>query len=75
MYSFSMLQLLFSLEACTPWKINMEPENQPLERKFLLDIIIFRFHVKLWGCSVFFWGGGGGGGDVVFKLSFLLFAH
>ena len=29
----------------TPLKINMEPENTPLET------IIFRFYVNLWGCS------------------------
>ena len=35
------------------WRIHpWEPENQPLEVwRFLLETIIFRFHVKLWGCS------------------------
>ena len=34
----------------TPLKINMEPENTPLERKIIFQIIIFRFYVNLWGC-------------------------
>ena len=33
----------------TPWKINMEPENEPWERRFLLKTIIFRFHVSFPG--------------------------
>ena len=35
----------------------MESENQPLEmeiRRFRLETIIFRFHVKLWGCNTHF---------------------
>ena len=36
----------------TPKVGTMEPENQPLEVwRFLLEIIILRFHVKLWGVS------------------------
>ena len=35
----------------TPLKFNMEPENQPLEKEIPLETIIFRFHVKLWGCT------------------------
>ena len=31
----------------TPPKTNMEPENGPLERRFLLEAILFRFHVQL----------------------------
>ena len=32
-------------------KFNMEPENKSLEgRKVLLETMIFRFHVKFWGC-------------------------
>ena len=34
-----------------PLKFNMESENQPLEMEIPnLETIIFRFHVKLWGC-------------------------
>ncbi len=29
----------------------MEPENQPLEKEIPFEPIIFRFHVKLWGCT------------------------
>ena len=36
--------------AGTPLMINMEPGNQPLKQEIpALEIIIFRFHVKLWG--------------------------
>ena len=34
----------------TPWKINMEPENDGLEDDFPLQLEIFRFHVNLPGC-------------------------
>ena len=40
----------------------MEPENQPFwKRRFLLETIIFRFHVKLWGC--------------MFNVCFVIFSH
>jgi len=30
----------------------MDPENQPLEKEIPnLETIIFRFHVKFWGCN------------------------
>ena len=34
-----------------PWKINMEPENTPLEKEIIFQTIIFRFYVDLRGCS------------------------
>ena len=36
----------------TPLKFNMEPEifNPFLKRRFLLETIIFRFHMNLWEC-------------------------
>ena len=37
----------------TPWKINMEPENDGLEvwtMIFLFNWVIVRFHVNLPGC-------------------------
>lgn len=37
----------------TPMKFNMETENQPMRRRFLLETMIFRFHLKLWGCIYF----------------------
>ena len=36
----------------------MEPENQPMEKEIPLETIIFRFHVKLWGCISFVGGEG-----------------
>ena len=34
----------------TPWKINMEPENRPLEKvKLIFQINIFRFYVNISG--------------------------
>ena len=33
----------------TPPKTNMEPENEPWKRRFLLKTIIFRFHVSFRG--------------------------
>ena len=47
------------LDVCPTWWWNIhgeytpqKPENQPLEVwRVLLETIIFRFHVKLWGCS------------------------
>lgn len=36
----------------TPMKFNMETENQPMRRRFLLETMIFRFHLKLWGSMV-----------------------
>ena len=39
----------------TPWKINMEPENDGLEDDFLFSIgWVFRFYVNLPGCKGFF---------------------
>ena len=35
----------------TPWKINMEPENDGLEDDFPFNWVIFRFHVILPGCN------------------------
>ena len=36
----------------TPRKINMEPENTPLEiRKIIFQTLIFRFYVNLPGCN------------------------
>ena len=35
--------------AATPPKTKMEPENEPWKRRFLLETIIFRFHVSFWG--------------------------
>ena len=36
----------------TPWKINMEPENDGLVQMiFLCNWVVFRFHVNLPGCS------------------------
>jgi len=35
----------------TPWKINMEPKDHPIEKgKNIFQTIIFRFHVYLPGC-------------------------
>ena len=34
----------------TPAKSNMAPENRPLEKEFLLETIIFGFHVSFPGC-------------------------
>ncbi len=34
----------------TPLKFSMEPEISPWKRRFLLETMIFRFHVKLQGC-------------------------
>ena len=34
-----------------PRKINMEPENRPLERKIIFETIIFRFYVNLPECK------------------------
>ena len=40
-----------------PLKFNMEPENGPLEKEIPFGKpSIFRFHVKLWGCKVSFFG-------------------
>ena len=44
---------MHQISTTTPLKLNVEPENRPLERRFLLETIIFRFHVKLWVCSCF----------------------
>ena len=35
----------------TPWKINMEPENDSLEDDFTFQLGDFRFHVNLPGCK------------------------
>ena len=35
----------------TPPKTNMEPENDPWKRRFLLETIISRFHVCFRGCT------------------------
>ena len=36
-----------------PRKINMEPNNHPIEiRKIIIQTIIFRFHVNLPGCDI-----------------------
>ncbi len=44
-----------SVFVITPGKINMEPENTPLEKeKHLPDSIIFRFYVNLRGCKSIF---------------------
>ena len=36
----------------TPGKINMEPENTPLERRNIFQTIIFRLYVNLGGCNL-----------------------
>ena len=35
----------------TPWKINMEPTNHPLERKMIFQTSMIMFHVNLLGCN------------------------
>ena len=35
----------------TPWKINIEPENDGLEDDFPFPGCILRFHVNLQGCN------------------------
>ena len=54
--SLNALEVLFwyILVPFTPWKINMEPKNHPIERKIIFHTIIFRFHVNLPGCMFFF---------------------
>ena len=34
-----------------PWSLTWDLKINPWKRRFLLETIIFRFHVKLWGCS------------------------
>ena len=34
-----------------PWSLTWNLKINPWKRRFLLEIIIFRFHVKLWGCT------------------------
>ena len=38
-----------------PWSLTWNLKISPWKRRFLLEIIIFRFHVKLWGCSEPIW--------------------
>ena len=38
----------------TPWKINMEPANQPFEKKQIFQTSMIMFHVNLQGCSWWF---------------------
>ena len=46
--------LSVSFREGTPPKTNIEPENGPLEEfGFLLETIIFRFHVNFWGVDLF----------------------
>ena len=33
-----------------PWSLTWNLKINPWKRRFLLETIIFRFHVKLWGC-------------------------
>ena len=46
--SYPNKKCFFLLGYPTPLKLNMEPENQPLEKEIPWKPIIFRFHVKLW---------------------------
>ena len=48
------VQHKFTLKS-TPWKINMEPENDGLEDYFPFQWVIFRFHVNLPGVGVWLW--------------------
>ena len=34
-----------------PWSLTWNLKINPWKRRFLLETIIFRFHVKLWGCK------------------------
>ena len=34
-----------------PWSLTWNLKITPWKRRFLLETIIFRFHVKLWGCN------------------------
>ena len=34
----------------TPWRLTWNLKISPWKRRFLLETIIMRFHVKLWGC-------------------------
>jgi len=40
------------VQIITPPKINMEPENEPLEEEIPIETFIFRFHVDLPGCNM-----------------------
>ena len=31
----------------TPWKINMEPKNHPIEKEIIFQTILFSFYVNL----------------------------
>ena len=37
-----------------PWSLTWNLKINPWKRRFLLEIIIIRFHVKLWGCMYLF---------------------
>ena len=37
-----------------PWSLTWNLKINPWKRRFLFETIIFRFHVKLWGCN--WWG-------------------
>ena len=36
-----------------PWRLTWNLKISPWKRRFLLETIILRFHVKLWGCIIF----------------------
>ena len=60
-YVMSCMSCLSWVEAVKdvhPWNLTWNLKRSPWKRRFLLETIIFRFHVKFQGCIIFFqlWG-------------------
>ena len=51
MVELSPLEIISGIGIVHPWSLTRNLKHNPWKRKFLLETIIFRFHVKLWGCS------------------------